>query len=202
MGEEAVATACTPPRSAIKLSPNPSHTVSAQATFTNSSFMPGSSGDPFVNWNVNPDMNNPGPGLGSYQTNATSQVPEITIGPVYHGTKSYQDAMSIIMDGWLVGRGSSNGSGAYLTTDMNTARSYAGSNGAILTGNFRIRSNEVIDYRTLINMPGCPQSGDGLTSYALSRGYKVVQNGNVYIALAPQSRYCNRLPHVVLTGIM
>ena len=193
-----------PPRPVIRSSPNPSNTVSAQAASTASTtwFVPGSSGDPFVNGNLNPNTNNPVPGLGGSHPNATSQAAQITIGPVRHGTKNFQDAMSILQNGWLVGNGSANGSGVYLTTDLNTARSYAGSNGAVLTGNIRIRSDELIDYNTLINMPGCPKSGDGLTSYALSRGYKVVQNGNVYVALAPRSRYYNRLPHVVLTGIM
>ncbi len=115
------------------------------------------------------------------------QTDEIIIGPLYHGTGSYDNAVSIFQNGWLIGNGCAYGSGAYLTIDPTYAQNHVGSNGVVLTANIRARQDEIIDYDTLTAMPGCPGNGDGLTGFALSRGYKVVHHGGNYVVLATQS---------------
>ena len=99
---------------------------------------------------------------------------------LYHGTPALKAALVILTHNrWSVKSHSPNG--VYMTSDFKTAVGYAGMNGTVVEINVSIPDSLVIDRKDL--------TGD--SRKALDMGFRIIRNGNVYIAPTPESTDAN-----------
>ncbi len=125
----------------------------------------------------------------------------VVLSNIYHGTRSFENAVNILNFGWRPGPGSQFGRGIYFG-DWNTARSYAGDKGCLVGATIRIKELEIIDYEAIQQFPNCPRNGEGLTAYALSRGYRVIRaSPSIYVVLARNHSTPRHIPGVTIKGV-
>ena len=129
---------------------------------------------------------------------------------LYHGTPKLENARNIISGGgtFVIGPGNTKGTGLYLA-DAQTAKKYAGNNGAILKVKLNVPWDQIADYndvrrsqyyRTWVNSNGNGDSGENLTNYTLyvlrKRFLKV--NNSTYVALGHKTNSDER---VIIKGL-
>lgn len=108
---------------------------------------------------------------------------------VYHGTPSLENAKSIVRHGWIVGTGNALGDGVYTTTSVSVARSYAGANGYLVKARLQPGKSAVwtgsLDraFRRWVVSRGCSPDMSARTAFLLERGYRTLQQDNVYVVL-------------------
>ena len=110
----------------------------------------------------------------------------------YHGTKSDDNARSILAHGWQIGSGNGYGDGVYFSTNEREAKGYAGSAGVYLK--CRIHLGKTItwdkaaaaEYRAWCRDRGAAQNNSALTAYLVQRGYTTLRHKTIIVALAPQ----------------
>jgi hypothetical protein len=125
----------------------------------------------------------------------------VVLSNVYHGTKSFDNAINILNYGWKPGTGSAYGTGIYFG-DWDTAKSYAGNSGYLIEASIRLNKFEIVDYKSIQRSPNCPKNGDGLTACALSRGFRVLKvNSSMYVVLAQRESIPSYIPGVVIKGV-
>lgn len=108
---------------------------------------------------------------------------------VYHGTPNLENARSIVRQGWVVGTGNAYGDGVYATTDRKVAASYAGAAGYIVKANLYPGKvavwNSRLDgeFRKWCAANSCSADMSARTAFLLSKGFRTLRDGAVYIVL-------------------
>lgn len=106
----------------------------------------------------------------------------------YHGTPTLENAKGILRQGWAVGLGNAHGDGIYATTDINVAKGYAGTKGAVLKLSIRGKtatwsSSFQSQFSRWCTQQKCTPDMSAKSAFLLSQGYRVLRNGNVVVVL-------------------
>jgi len=133
------------------------------------------------------------------------------IAELCHGTPSIENALDIISGRgtFIVGSGNQYGTGVYFA-DFNTAKTYAGTSGAIIKVSISVPYSQIADYSELTSSVSFTQFGknigDGITNYVLNvlrkRFLKV--NNNLIVALSDRTNLDERVVFegVTINGIL
>jgi hypothetical protein len=99
---------------------------------------------------------------------------------LYHGTPSIKAARDIFVHNrWRIKNHYPNG--IYMSEDFGTAAGYTKGNGAIIEILVTIPSSMIVEQTSMI--------GDG--DKVLDMGYRLIRNGNIYIAPIPKRKHNN-----------
>jgi len=131
-----------------------------------------------------------GSGAGRKKWNGMNMGQKSVI--VYHGTPSISTVKSIRRDGWQIGSGNAYGDGVYFSKNIEEARRYAGSSGAVIKCRVGLGKSAVWSptmekqFQAWCQKSNIPADASAKTAYLLKNGYKTLQSNSIIVVLKPQ----------------